>query len=93
VRNNNVTVTQASSNAVGIQVVEAAAQIGGNIVTAQGATAGNSHAFSLVGASADVTLLSGSTGNVIKQGDCSTNMFPGFNINGSIGLTDGTTCP
>lgn len=93
VRNNDVTVTQASSNAVGIQVVESAAQISGNTVTAQGAAPGNSHAFSLVGTAADVTLLSGSTGNTIKQGGCNTNMFPGFNINGSIGLTDGTTCP
>ncbi|MDO9437304.1 inverse autotransporter beta domain-containing protein [Hydrogenophaga sp.] len=93
VANNVVSAQNVTSNAIALQVVEAQAQAVGNTLSAYGAAPANSYAVSLVGTSADVYLLPGSTGNRIQAGRCGLNIFPGFSVVGTMSFVDGTTCP
>ncbi|MBF0166961.1 MAG: hypothetical protein HQL45_04960 [Alphaproteobacteria bacterium] len=84
VSGNTISVTNTNGHAYGLQVTgTSSATVTGNTFSADGTL--SDRAIYL----ANATIQSGSTGNAILAGTCNN---AGGNT-GSIGLTDGTTCP
>ncbi|MBP7669810.1 MAG: inverse autotransporter beta domain-containing protein [Ferrovibrio sp.] len=92
IRNNTITGTSnGGTNAIGLNVSPTAASsalLAGNTVSASGGTT-NLHT-AVVSNTGAVTILGGSTGNVIGSGTCFSS---GGSTTGSISYNGGSTCP